>query len=146
MWLLLKLIYAVQVQPFSITVIKTSTIVYIRKYLRVHCYIDNMAKHFDYLVCKQWHKDLSFWWHWHVHWHKYLLLRDKLRILRKKGLRKKTVIFGCRPYYLHGECTNAFIATVYIPPDTHTKKRMHYRNCMMPSFVTWHNNQTVFLL
>ncbi len=42
-----------------------------------------MTEHFHYLVCKQWHKDLSFWWHWHVHWHKDLLVRDELSILSK---------------------------------------------------------------
>ncbi len=40
-------------------------------------------KHFAFLVCEQWHKDLSFWWHWYVHWNKYLLLRDELKILSK---------------------------------------------------------------
>ncbi len=60
----------------TVTVIQTVVIVYI-----LHCYIDNMTKHFDYLVCKQWHKDFSFWWHWYVH--KYLLLRDELKILSK---------------------------------------------------------------
>jgi len=32
---------------------------------RVQCFIDNMTKHFDYLVCEQRHKDVSFWY---VHW------------------------------------------------------------------------------
>ncbi len=48
---------------------------------REHCYIDNTTKHLDYLVCEQRHKDFSFWWHWYAHWHKYLLLRDELKIL-----------------------------------------------------------------
>jgi len=48
----------------------------------VHCYIDNMTKHFDYLVCEQWHKDLSFWLHWYVLW-QYLILRDELRIFEQ---------------------------------------------------------------
>ena len=39
-----------------------------------------MPKHFDDLVREQWLNDLSFWWHWHDHWHEYLLLRDVLRI------------------------------------------------------------------
>jgi len=42
-----------------------------------------MTKHFAYLVCELWHKDLSFWWHWYVHWHKYWVLRDELRVLGK---------------------------------------------------------------
>lgn len=47
------------------------------------CYIDNIAKHFHCLVHEQWHKDFPFWWYWHVHWCKNVLLRDELRILNK---------------------------------------------------------------
>ncbi len=49
---------------------------------------------------------LSFWWHWYVHWHKFLLLRDELKIL------KKLQAFAGNP--LCGAiCTNCFEKCTY---------------------------------
>ncbi len=42
-----------------------------------------LSKDFGYLVCEKCHKHSLIWWHWYVHWHKYLLLRDELKILSK---------------------------------------------------------------
>ncbi len=64
-----------------------------------------MTKHFDYLVCEKWHKDFSFWWHWCVHWHKYLLLRDELKIFCKLQA------FAGNP--LCAVCTNCFEKCTY---------------------------------
>lgn len=39
---------------------KTFAMVYSRKFFQT-TFIDNIAKHFDYLVCEQCHKDLLLW-------------------------------------------------------------------------------------
>ena len=37
-----------------------------------------------YLVCVGYKtRQKEFWWHWHIHWRNYLLLRHKLSILRE---------------------------------------------------------------
>ena len=68
---------------FTTFFFKTLAIVYIRTSLqRTLLYWQHDLSRNLTLIYTKWHKD-SFWWHWHVHWHRYLLLSDELRILRK---------------------------------------------------------------
>ncbi len=62
-----------------------------------------MTKHF---VCEQWHNDFSFWWNWYVHLHKYLLLRDELKILNKLQAFAGNPLCGA-------VCTNSFEKCTY---------------------------------
>ncbi len=82
-----------------------------------------------HLVCEQWHKDFSFWWHWYVHWHKYLLLRDELKILSKLQAFAGNPLCGA-------VCTNCFEKCTYffanIKDDSRNapkrlKKKLYYR-------------------
>ncbi len=70
---------------FTIIVIKTVAIVYIRTSLQgTTVILTTWLSNLTVLIRTQWYKDLSFWWHWHVHWHRYLFLRDELSILSKR--------------------------------------------------------------
>lgn len=62
-------------------VMKNVAMIYIRTPSIAHYYIANMANQF---VTTQWHKDLTLWWHYYIHWHRTLVLRDEQRILNQK--------------------------------------------------------------
>jgi len=92
---------------FTIIVIKTSSIFYIRTSLQrtlILTWLSNLTVLSDSV-----HNDKrSFWWHWRVHWHRYLLLRDELRIL------SKSLAFTGNPWCF-AICINCFEKCTCLP-------------------------------
>jgi len=96
-----------QTPTYTIIVIKTSSIFYIRTSLQrtlILTWLSNLTVLSDSV-----HNDKrSFWWHWHVHWHRYLLLRDELRIL------SKSLAFTGNPWCF-AICMNCFEKCTCLP-------------------------------
>ncbi len=91
---------------FTIIVIKTVAIFYIRTSLQstLLYWQHDKAIWLSYPYAMT--QDLSFWWHRHVHWHRYLFLRDELSILSKR------LAFAGNPWCF-AICTSCFEKCTY---------------------------------
>ncbi len=99
----------------------------------------NMTKRFEDQVCEHWHKDFSFWCHWYVHWHKYLLLRDELKILSKLQAFAGNPLCGA-------VCTDSFEKCTYYFTSITVRmiREMHQSDWEKLGFEQW--MQTMYFL